>query len=455
MTAKKAGKAKRTAAVKGEVLKADGSPMQVVDPMQCGAKTRKGTPCGRPMGWGTGHLGVGRCKNHGGASPRAEVSGALVLARREAVVMGCPLDIDPHDALLECIRIAAGEVQYASEQIAKLQVDVAVGPVVTTHERPLKFEKGADSPTETVVETRHEAPALHIWIKTRHDAMDRLVNFSKIAIAAGIAERQVKVAEEQGSMFAAAIRNILTALGVAEHPEAPRIVREQLTLITRRSTRTGRPGRLHPRRPRLPRLVQAARDLLESSATTTAPPSAPATASARPPPPRARAVVPRTHRNSRVITTARPGRRSNSCSGARSAPASPARRRAPGQVPQVDATKLELGDEWFAIGLSTNEPERFQGHHADHLLLVVDEASGVDERSSRRPRASSPPRARGPADRQPDAARRPVPPRVHDERATVARHPHQRLRLAELHRRAGPADVARSLPHAAPGSRRS
>jgi hypothetical protein len=102
---------------------------------------------------------------------------------------------------------------------------------VTTHERPLKFEKGADSPTETVVETRHEAPALHIWIKTRHDAMDRLVNFSKIAIAAGIAERQVKVAEEQGSMFAAAIRNILTALGVAEHPEAPTVVREQLTLI--------------------------------------------------------------------------------------------------------------------------------------------------------------------------------------------------------------------------------
>lgn len=49
--------------------------------------------------------------------------------------------------------------------------------------------------------------------------------------------------------------------------------------------------------------------------------------------------------------------------------------------PTPSATKLELGDQWFAIGLSTNEPERFQGHHADHLLLVVDEASGVDERT--------------------------------------------------------------------------
>jgi hypothetical protein len=48
--------------------------------------------------------------------------------------------------------------------------------------------------------------------------------------------------------------------------------------------------------------------------------------------------------------------------------------------PPAQVAKLELGSRWFAIGLSTNEPERFQGHHSDHLLLVVDEASGVDER---------------------------------------------------------------------------
>ncbi len=42
-------------------------------------------------------------------------------------------------------------------------------------------------------------------------------------------------------------------------------------------------------------------------------------------------------------------------------------------------TRLELGPEWFAIGLSTDRAERFAGHHAEHLLLVVDEASGVSE----------------------------------------------------------------------------
>jgi hypothetical protein len=42
-------------------------------------------------------------------------------------------------------------------------------------------------------------------------------------------------------------------------------------------------------------------------------------------------------------------------------------------------TQLEVAPDWFAIGLSTDTPERFQGHHAPRMLLVVDEASGVDD----------------------------------------------------------------------------
>jgi phage terminase large subunit len=54
--------------------------------------------------------------------------------------------------------------------------------------------------------------------------------------------------------------------------------------------------------------------------------------------------------------------------------------RAPeGLFPACDTTRLTISREWFAVGLSTDRPERFQGHHAEHLLLVVDEASGVHE----------------------------------------------------------------------------
>lgn len=38
-----------------------------------------------------------------------------------------------------------------------------------------------------------------------------------------------------------------------------------------------------------------------------------------------------------------------------------------------------IREDWAAFGFSTNEPERFSGHHGARLLFVVDEASGVDE----------------------------------------------------------------------------
>lgn len=48
-------------------------------------------------------------------------------------------------------------------------------------------------------------------------------------------------------------------------------------------------------------------------------------------------------------------------------------------LPAAQTMQLDVTEDWFAIGMSTNEPEKFQGHHADHLLLIVDEASGVAE----------------------------------------------------------------------------
>jgi phage terminase large subunit len=48
-------------------------------------------------------------------------------------------------------------------------------------------------------------------------------------------------------------------------------------------------------------------------------------------------------------------------------------------VGKLHDTGLEMAPDWFAVGFSTNEPERFQGHHAEHLLLIVDEASGVSD----------------------------------------------------------------------------
>jgi hypothetical protein len=43
----------------------------------CDATNRNGDPCGLPAGWGTDHVGDGRCKLHGGASATGEDNGAF------------------------------------------------------------------------------------------------------------------------------------------------------------------------------------------------------------------------------------------------------------------------------------------------------------------------------------------------------------------------------------------
>lgn len=49
-------------------------------------------------------------------------------------------------------------------------------------------------------------------------------------------------------------------------------------------------------------------------------------------------------------------------------------------IPPCLTTNVELGEQWHAFGLSTNEPEAFAGVHADNVLFIGDEASGIDEK---------------------------------------------------------------------------
>jgi phage terminase large subunit len=46
---------------------------------------------------------------------------------------------------------------------------------------------------------------------------------------------------------------------------------------------------------------------------------------------------------------------------------------------EISQTGLEFAKDWFAVGLSTKDSEKFFGYHADDILVIVDEASGVEE----------------------------------------------------------------------------
>lgn len=41
-------------------------------------------------------------------------------------------------------------------------------------------------------------------------------------------------------------------------------------------------------------------------------------------------------------------------------------------------TRWDLGAQWFAIGLSTDNAVNLQGYHSENILIIVDEADGID-----------------------------------------------------------------------------
>ncbi len=125
--------------------------MAKVKATTCGAKTRAGTPCKQPHGWGTDHLGEGRCKLHGGATPRGSNSPHFVHGRRSryfdpnSIVgfaewrasVGAALDLE--EDLLAMIYIAR-ESLLRQEPV-----------MVMTRAGPVEMKPGADYLTQCMV----------------------------------------------------------------------------------------------------------------------------------------------------------------------------------------------------------------------------------------------------------------------------------------------------------------
>ena len=45
----------------------------------------------------------------------------------------------------------------------------------------------------------------------------------------------------------------------------------------------------------------------------------------------------------------------------------------------LDSPRWEVDANWYALGISTKEPDAFQGHHSRNIMVIVDEAAGVSE----------------------------------------------------------------------------
>jgi hypothetical protein len=168
-------------------------------------RAKEGGRCTRPAGWGTSHAGIGRCKLHGGSTPNHGIAAARATLSHIATRIDAA-NVMPDEALRLCVRIAAGEVLYASQRVAAL-----------------------------AEETADAKGRLHPWIVVRQQAVDLLARVSKMAIDAGILEREADAARLSGDQITGALRASLSGLSLtAEQEHRLRTnIDEQLRLLER------------------------------------------------------------------------------------------------------------------------------------------------------------------------------------------------------------------------------
>lgn len=176
---------------------------------RCNATNRQGEPCKRAA-----ELGTDVCHWHGGKAPQtlavAEKRQKEERAARAAELLGLPIDIDPHSALLEELRRVAGLVAWLQGQIEA---------------------QGVDRITEATIQGRKPSVWYRMWMNER----DRLTKVATECAKAGVEERRVSIVEENARQMSQLIRAVLHELQIPIDEHVSGIVRNQLALLPAQS----------------------------------------------------------------------------------------------------------------------------------------------------------------------------------------------------------------------------
>lgn len=234
---------------------------------RCGALTQSGNHCQSRKGNGTEHPGYGNCVKHGGNTP-AGIKSAMKemgrdLANRFKAEQGTRFGGDrrdptiatlsPEQALLEEVRRSAAFVRFLEERIATWNLAPVSEQLIEEWAERTYQQKRKDPSLEARIDDLFDAleqndpdhpaflpslTAVHEdtgitsftdareWLTLYREERGHLARTAKMCIDAGVAQRMVSIAEDQGRILASAIRAVLTALNLtpAQAQAVPQIV---------------------------------------------------------------------------------------------------------------------------------------------------------------------------------------------------------------------------------------
>ena len=164
------------------------------------------------------------CDLHGGSAGQvkkaAKKRADTQEARRIVETYGLPITVSPQDAILAEVHRTAGHVAWLADQVRDLSRDELIWG--TTKIVIGGREEG---------ETQEAAP--HALLVLYKDERAHLVRVCAAALRAGIEERQVKLAEQQGALLVDLIKGILDDLKLTPEQKAmiPIVVPQHLRAL--------------------------------------------------------------------------------------------------------------------------------------------------------------------------------------------------------------------------------
>lgn len=167
---------------------------------QCKAVNRSGKRCGKPA-----VPGATVCRNHGAAAPQVAERARLRVvedrARTELARLGLgSIDIDPAQALLAEVGRTAANVEWLSRKVASLTDEDLVWGISKVSEG--RGQHGAIDLTEQSAE-------VSVWVKLWMAERSHLVKVSEAAIRAGIAERLVRLQEQEAAVIVGVVQAVI------------------------------------------------------------------------------------------------------------------------------------------------------------------------------------------------------------------------------------------------------
>lgn len=180
--------------------------------------------CMRVAGANTDHQGSGFCDYHEVVStseiekvPTQQLQAAKNIAYQNATFLGSRRPTDPHTALMDEITRTAGIVEWLEEKMQSMSEDgIPDDEILQQFNIKMGFQPS-------------------VWYTLFLEERQHLVRTCTAAIKAGVAERRVQIAEQQGRMIAAMMMAFIHDRELGLTPEqvmkAPELIRKHLTQL--------------------------------------------------------------------------------------------------------------------------------------------------------------------------------------------------------------------------------